>query len=251
LSDGLPLLQPQRASEPWFIDAVKALEPEVAVIVAWGSLIPESLLAVPKQGWVNLHFSLLPAWRGAAPVQRALMAGERTTGVTVFRLVRELDAGPIFLQKSVAISSEENGGQLIDRLAQVGAMTMVNAMTEVEAGRRPQPQSDKGISQAPKLTVDELRIDWQNSAISIHNLVRAVAPTPGAWTVIADRRLKLLQTKVVSQPDLAPGQVLATKHDLVVGTGDGTLSLVEIKAEGKSAMSAADWARGARLGDVL
>ena len=250
---GLPLLQPRRAREDWFAQAVAELQPDTAVIVAWGCLIPDALLAVPKHGWVNLHFSLLPSWRGAAPVQRAIMAGERTSGVTTFRLVHELDAGPFWRQESSVIGQDETAGEMLNRLAESGAQTLVRTLDDITAGVAPRLQPADGISLAPKVSTDDARVDWRQPAAVIHNLVRGVTPAPGAWTTLQGARLKLGRTALVTDPVitqnviLAPGELLATKQALLIGTGEGLLELVSVQAAGKPPLFGAAWARGARL----
>lgn len=252
---GIPLLQPQRVKEPWFGDAVAQLRVDAAVIVAWGALIPDSLLNLPKHGWVNLHFSLLPAWRGAAPVQRALMAGDETTGVTTFRLVREMDAGPVWRRQSVDITADETAGELLARLASLGADTLLQTLADIQAGVSPVPQP-AGVSLAPKVTVGDARIDWSAPAGVIHNLVRGTTPAPGAWTMFRGQRLKIGRTALVGSArlpdvptDLAAGQLVATRSGLFVGTGEGRLELLLVQGVGKPPTAGADWARGARLGE--
>ncbi|MCL2783601.1 MAG: methionyl-tRNA formyltransferase [Propionibacteriaceae bacterium] len=244
---GIPLLQPKRAREPWFVDAVTALHVDVAVIVAWGCLIPDALLDVPQHGWVNLHFSVLPAWRGAAPVQRAIMAGEPTSGVTTFRLVHDLDAGPIWRQQVVDVGPDETAGDVLDSLAQLGAQTMVQTLDDIAAGVAPQPQSADGVTLAPKVTADDARIDWTGPAQAIHDQVRGTTPAPGAWTTLRGQRLKLVKTRLVTPEEtLAAGELLSTKRELLIGAGDGVIELVAVQGVGKPPMSGADWARGAR-----
>jgi len=245
---GLPLLQPVKAREPWFVDAVKDLAPDVAVIVAWGCLIPDSLLTVPAHGWVNVHFSLLPAWRGAAPVQRAIIAGDKVSGVTTFELVHELDAGPVYRQVAVDVEPCETAGELLDRLAVVGASTLVGTLDDIAAGVQPSRQPTDGVSLAPKVTTDDARIDWQHSASAVESLVRGVTPHPGAWTTLDGTRVKVDGVELAeTTPPLAPGELLATKRDLLVGAGAGALRLGSVQAVGKPMMDAAAWARGARL----
>ena len=245
---GLPLLQPVKAREPWFVDAVKELAPDVAVIVAWGCLIPDSLLAVPVHGWVNVHFSLLPAWRGAAPVQRAIMAGDEVSGVTTFELVHDLDAGPVYRQVAVDVAPHETSGELLERLAVVGAEALVGTLTDIAAGVKPTHQPLDGVTLAPKVATEDARIDWSQPAATVEALVRGVTPHPGAWTTFDDARFKVdgVELADTSTP-LAPGELLATKKDLLIGTGDGALRLVRVQAVGKPMMDAAAWSRGARL----
>jgi len=244
---GVPKLQPARAREEWFADAVTGLKLDAAVIVAWGCLIPERLLGVPRLRWINLHFSLLPAWRGAAPVQRAIMAGDTQTGVTTFRLVRAMDAGPIWRRDTVDIGPDETAGELLDRLAVLGAGTLLQTLEDAENGVPPVEQPAEGITLAPKVTVDDARIDWAHPACRVHDLVRGVTPAPGAWTMLGDARIKVLKAASTDVGGLEPGQIRASSHSLTVGTGDGALELLAVQAPGKPAMAGADWVRGARL----
>ena len=243
---GLAVLKPTKASDPAFQSQLRDLAPEVCAVIAYGALLPQSVLDIPKHGWVNVHFSLLPAWRGAAPVQRAIMAGDEQTGVTTFRLVREMDAGPCYRQISTPIADAETAGRLLDRLSHVGAELLLATLDDIQAGVTPREQDLHRLSLAPKVTVDEVRIDWTRSARHIDRLVRGASPNPGAWTTLDDQRFKVL----LAGPDtsgvaLDPGQLHATKRAVFVGTGDGDLRLDTVQAFGKSAMSGADWARGA------
>ncbi|MCL2652966.1 MAG: methionyl-tRNA formyltransferase [Propionibacteriaceae bacterium] len=265
---GLPLLQPAKAREPWFVDAVKDLAPDVAVIVAWGCLIPDSLLDVPTHGWVNVHFSLLPAWRGAAPVQRAIMAGDKVSGVTTFELVHDLDAGPVYRQVPVEIAVGEAAGELLDRLAVVGADALVATLDDIASGVKPTPQPLEGVSLAPKVTSEEARIDWTRPAAAIVDQVRGVTPQPGAWTTLNGTRLKVGRARISNYypPSLgwwgpegyfdlgffaswSPGSVVEEVYpdSLIVGTGEGKVMLMSLQTPGKAMMDAVDWARGVRL----
>jgi len=245
---GIPLLQPARARDPWFVDALTELAPELAVVVAWGTLVPDALLTVPEHGWVNLHFSLLPAWRGAAPVQRAIMAGETTTGVTTFQLVHDLDAGPVFRQEAVTIGQDETAGELLARLASIGAEVLGKTVVDIAEGTTPQPQPEGEVTLAPKVTPDDARIDWWAAAETVRNLVRGATPDPGAWTTLHGARVKILRTSVMATTDdLIAGQLQADKRVLQVGTGHGALSLDTVQPAGKPPLDGAAWARGARL----
>ena len=244
---GVVKLQPERARDEWFGEAVQRLDLDAAVIVAWGTLIPQSLLSVPKHGWVNLHFSLLPAWRGAAPVQRAIMAGCDTTGVTTFRLVREMDAGPVWRRDAVPIGPGETAGQLLERLAVFGAGTLVSTLGDIERGARPIEQVSEGVTLAPKVTSQDARIDWSRPARQVYNLVRGVTPAPGAWTMLGDVRLKVASV-AVAEGELAPGELVVERQRVLAGAGDGAVELLTVQAPGKPPMAGADWARGARLG---
>jgi len=244
---GLPLLQPVKAREPWFVDAVNELAPDVAAIVAWGCLIPDSLLKAPAHGWVNVHFSLLPAWRGAAPVQRAIIAGDQVSGVTTFELVHDLDAGPVYRQAPVQIAPGETAGELLGRLAVVGAEALVGTLEDIATGIKPAPQPLDGVSLAPKVTSEDARIDWHLPAATVEALVRGVTPHPGAWTTLDGARFKVGQVSLAEGPALGPGELLATKRDLLVGASGGVLRIATVQAVGKPVMDGAAWARGARL----
>ena len=250
---GVPVLKPDHPRDPEFQEALRALEPAACPVVAYGALLPQSALDIPEHGWVNLHFSLLPAWRGAAPVQRSIWAGDAVTGATTFRIVKALDAGPTFGVMTESIHPRATAGDLLGRLAEGGAGLLVATLDGIADGSllaRPQP--DEGVSLAPKITVDDARVDWTRTAAQIDRQVRACTPAPGAWTTYDGERLKL---GPVTPADGAvpPGEVVAGKKAVVVGTGTGALRLGEVQAVGKRPMAAADWARGLRLsgGEVL
>jgi len=244
---GITKLQPVRAREEWFGEAVAGLAVDAAVIVAWGCFIPDRLLAVPRHGWINLHFSLLPAWRGAAPVQRAIMAGDSVSGATTFRLVHDMDAGPVWRRQAVDIDPDETAGELLARLANSGAGVLLDTLQDAEAGIEPIAQPAEGASLAPKVTMANARINWSHPASQVHNLVRGTTPAPGAWTMLGESRLKVLRTAVAEGDDLAPGELAATRRALRAGTATGSLELLTVQAPGKPPMPGADWARGARL----
>lgn len=248
---GIEVLKPAHPKDPEFAEALAQLAPQACAVVAYGGLLPQSLLDMVPDGWINLHFSLLPAWRGAAPVQRALMAGDVETGVTTFRIVKQLDAGPLYRSVRVPISPTEDAGELLTRLSIIGADVLVQTFADIDSGVQPVDQDDAAITIAAKVTADDARIDWSASTERIANLVRGTNPSPGAWTRLAGRHFKVLATRpVVNDPQdaaLAPGQLLATNKHLWVGTGDGRIELLRVRDAGKKAMSGADWARGARL----
>jgi methionyl-tRNA formyltransferase len=250
---GVPVLRPEHPRDPAFQDELRALAPEACAVVAYGALLPQSALDIPRHGWVNLHFSLLPAWRGAAPVQRAIWAGDDVTGATTFRLVRELDAGPTYGVMTETIRPGDTAGELLGRLAEGGAGLLVATLDGIADGsleERPQPED--GVSLAPKITADDARVDWTQAAAVIDRQVRACTPAPGAWTTYAGERLKL-GPLAVADGRLPPGEVVAGKKAVVVGTGTAALRLGDVQAVGKRPMPAADWARGLRLrgGEVL
>ncbi len=246
---GLDVLTPTRASDPdlevWLTD----LAPDCVAVVAYGSLIPATLLTVPPHGWVNLHFSLLPAWRGAAPVQHAVMAGDDVTGATTFQLEAGLDTGPVFGVITEPIGEQDTSGDVLGRLAGSGARLLVRTLDGIQSGElHAQHQRDDGVSYAPKLTTDDARIDWSTPAVRIDRLVRACTPAPGAWTSFRGDRLKI--GPVRQRPDFAQldAGVLEVSPDAVlVGTASHAVALGWVQAPGRRAVAAADWARGARL----
>lgn len=241
---GLELLQPQRPREPEFVTRLTELAPDCCPVVAYGALIPQRVLDIPQHGWVNLHFSLLPAWRGAAPVQHAILAGDTTTGATTFGLVAELDAGPVYGTVTDTIGPNDTSGDLLGRLADSGARLLVETLDGIAAGTlKPRPQPTLGVTFAPKLTVDEARLDWTEPAEAVDRRVRACTPAPGAWTIFRGDRLKVMATTVTEQA-LPPGTLEVSKRRVRVGTGTVALELLEVQAQGKKPMPAPDWARG-------
>ncbi|HQE32411.1 MAG TPA: methionyl-tRNA formyltransferase [Propionibacteriaceae bacterium] len=247
---GVPVLAPDRARSPESVAALRNLAPDCCPVVAYGQLLTERLLAIPKHGWVNLHFSLLPAYRGAAPVQRAIMAGETETGASTFRIVKELDAGPVYGEVTTEIHPSDTAGTLLDRLAVLGAPLLVETLRRIEAGAEPVPQQDQEtLSYAHKIEPDEVRLDWSRSAIELDRLVRGASPEPGAWTTLGGDRFKVLLTAPVTGEGAAPGTIIPSRKTVHVATGSGLLQLVTVQPVGKRPMTACDWARGAHLGD--
>jgi methionyl-tRNA formyltransferase len=250
---GVTVLRPEHPRDPAFQDALRSLDPDACPVVAYGALLPESALDIPRHGWVNLHFSLLPAWRGAAPVQRAIWAGDDVTGATTFRIVRELDAGPTYGVMTETIRPRDTAGDLLARLAEGGAGLLVATLDGIADGTlEERPQSPEDVSLAPKITVDDARVDWTQPAAAIDRQVRACTPAPGAWTAYAGERLKL-GPLAPADGQLPPGEIVAGKTAVVVGTGTSALRLGDVQAVGRRPMPAADWARGLRLsgGEVL
>jgi len=247
---GLEVLTPARPRDPEFISRLREIGPDCCAVVAYGALIPQAALDVPARGWVNLHFSVLPAWRGAAPVQHAVLHGDDVTGASTFRLVAELDAGPVYGVVTEPIRPEDTAGDLLERLSRSGAELLVATLDGIEAGTiEAVPQPAEGVSFAPKITPADARVDWKLPAHLIDRLIRACTPEPGAWTEHEGARLKLgpVSARVPADvPDLAPGELLVGRHDLFAGTGSRPVRLGEVQAEGKRRMTASDWARGLR-----
>jgi len=247
---GLEVLKPLKASDPDFQDRLKQLEPDCCPVVAFGAILPEAALVIPKHGWVNLHFSVLPAWRGAAPVQRSIMAGDEVTGASVFRIVAELDAGPMFGLLTERIRDTDTAGDLLERLAQHGAGLLVDALDHIEDGDiEAHPQTEQGLSYAPKLTVDDARVDWTRPAFAVDRQIRGCTPAPGAWTMLNGERFKLGPVVIGTESTLAPGQIAITKKTVAGGTATTDVILGEVQPHGKKPMAAADWGRGVTLDD--
>ncbi len=246
---GIEVLTPERPREPEFQERLRALAPDCVPVVAYGALVPPSALEIPKHGWVNLHFSLLPAWRGAAPVQHAVLHGDEVTGASVFELEAGLDTGPVYGTLTEDIRPTDTSGDLLERLATEGAGLLVAVLDAIEAGTaRAHPQPADGITLAPKLTVDDARVRWDDPAFAVDRRIRACTPAPGAWTTLRDDRLKLGPVRPVANgPDLAPGDLLVERSQVLVGTATTPVVLGEVRAAGKKPMAATDWARGLRI----
>jgi methionyl-tRNA formyltransferase len=254
---GIEVLRPPRPADQEFLTRLRQLGPDCCPVTAYGALIPQQALDIPVHGWVNLHFSVLPAWRGAAPVQHAILRGDDVTGATTFRLVRELDAGPVFGVLTEAIRPSDTAGDVLDRLAVAGADLMVATLDGIESGElaaREQPSA--GVSLAPKITPADAQIDWAQPALAIGRLIRACTPEPGAWTELADTRVKVWPVTPTGAGDrqrggdagpLAAGELRTLRDRVLVGTATVPVELSEVQQHGKRRMPAADWARGLRL----
>ncbi len=246
---GIEILRPRKPSDPEFLARLTEIAPDCCPVTAYGALIPGSALAVPKHGWVNLHFSVLPAWRGAAPVQHAILHGDEITGATTFRLVAELDAGPVFGVLTEPIKDSDTAGELLDRLSVSGADLLVATLDGIESGElEARPQPAEGISLAPKLTKVDGQVDWHLPALAIDRRIRACTPAPGAWTTSNGATLKLWPVRRSESPDdvtLGPGELLVRGQRVLAGTGTSPVELGDVQYEGKRRMPAADWARGA------
>ncbi len=244
---GIEVLTPAKASEPEFLARLREIDPDCCPVVAYGALLREEALSIPEHGWVNLHFSLLPAWRGAAPVQAAIRHGDEITGASTFRIVRELDAGPVFGVVTEQIRGTDTSGELLERLSISGAGLLAATLDGIEDGSvRAEEQPTTGVSYAPKVTVDDARVDFTAPAAAVDRLVRAVTPEPGAWALLGDERFKLGPVTVTDE-QLPPGEIKAEKRWVLVGTGTTAVALGEVQAAGKKRMAATDWARGTRI----
>jgi methionyl-tRNA formyltransferase len=243
LAAGLEVLEPAHPREQAFQDRLRALDVDVVPVVAYGALVPRSALDIPRVGWVNLHFSLLPAWRGAAPVQHAILAGDDVTGATTFLIEEGLDTGPCFGTLTEEVRPADTAGDLLGRLAQAGAGLLVATLDALADGAvHAVPQPAEGVSLAPKLTTQDARVDWTAPALRVDRLVRACTPAPGAWTTFRDRRVKLgpvTRTDVVLPPGVLDGDL--------VGTATDAVRLGTVRPEGKGEMAAHDWLRGLRV----
>ena len=245
---GLEVLKPARPGDPAFADRLRELAPDCCPVVAYGGLLPQPVLDIPLHGWINLHFSLLPAWRGAAPVQRSLMAGDEMTGATTFRLVAELDAGPTYGLLTETVRPDDTAGTLLTRLAEHGAGLLTATLDGIADGTleaREQPADQ--VSYAAKLTVADAEIDWSSPAYAIDRHIRGCTPAPGAWTSLDGHRLKLGSVRLrADDARLSPGEVEVSKRQVLVGTATHAVELGDVQPPGKPPLPAPDWARGLR-----
>ncbi|WP_255363677.1 methionyl-tRNA formyltransferase [Geodermatophilus sp. DSM 45219] len=245
---GVPVLTPRSPREPEFLARLAGLAVDSAPVVAYGALVPQAALDVPRHGWVNLHFSLLPAWRGAAPVQHAIMAGDEVTGASTFRLEAGLDTGPVYGVVTEPIAPRDTAGDLLGRLSVSGARLLLATLDGIAAGTlQPRPQPAEGVSLAPRIEPADARVDWSLPAHVVDRRVRGVVPAPGAWTTWRGDRLRLGPVEPLpTSPGLAPGELSVGRTGVLVGTGGGAVRLGEVQPAGKRVLPAADWARGAR-----
>ncbi|MGH3761522.1 methionyl-tRNA formyltransferase [Actinophytocola sp.] len=245
---GIEVLTPRKASDPEFLDRLRAIAPGCCPVVAYGALLPQAALDIPPEGWVNLHFSVLPAWRGAAPVQAAVRTGDEITGASTFRIVKELDAGPVFGVLTEPVRGDDTAGTLLARLAEAGAGLLLSTIDGIEDGTlcaREQPAD--GVSYAPKVTTGDAKVDFTAPAVAVDRQVRAVTPDPGAWAEFRGERIKLGPVTRLGEDTLKPGELRVGRRRVLVGTATGPVALGEVQAGGKRRMAATDWARGARV----
>lgn len=248
LSEGIEVLQPVKAGDPALHERLADLAPDAGVVVAYGKILPRKLLDVPRLGFVNVHFSLLPEYRGAAPVQRALMDGATETGVSIMVVTEGMDEGPVLASSALEVGLDDTAGNLGRRLAEVGAGLLVSTLPAYASGDiRPAPQDDDRATYAPKITTDDARIEWARPAQAIRNLVRALNPAPGAWTTVRDVRLKVYAVDRARPGGGLPPGGLRADGELVVGTSDGALALHEVQLAGKRRMTGSQLARGLRI----
>jgi len=250
----IEVLTPQRPREPEFLQRLAEIAPDSCPVVAYGALLPQAALDIPRRGWVNLHFSLLPAWRGAAPVQHALLAGDDMTGATTFQLEAGMDTGPYYGTVTEPIAPEDTSGDLLLRLAESGARLLVATLDGIADGSlEARPQPAEGISLAPKLTVEQVQLRWTEAAVLIDRVARAATPAPGAWTTFRDRRVKVGPVRLTDVTGLAPGELQLAAGEVLVGTSTAAVKLGLVQPEGKAQMAADSWLRGLRLqpGDAL
>lgn len=245
--EGLTVLQPERPNRPELLAQLRPVEPEIGVVVAYGHILKRPLLELPTQGLINVHGSLLPKLRGAAPIEHAILEGFTETGVSIMQLDEGMDTGPVIHRVATPIAPDETAGELTQRLAELGALALVEALALIATGAaEPEPQDHSQATYAPKITRDLTRIDWSNDSVEIARQVRAFDPTPGAWTTLHDREIKLFGPRPADEwePGTQPGRVVVTDPALVVETGDGALQFFDVQPAGKHRMAATDWLRG-------
>jgi methionyl-tRNA formyltransferase len=246
---GIEVLRPARPADPEFLARLAAIAPDCCPVTAYGALLPQAALDIPVHGWVNLHFSVLPAWRGAAPVQHAILHGDDVSGATTFQIVRELDAGPVYGVLTEPVLPTDTAGDLLARLSIAGAELLVATLDGIESGEleaRPQPAD--GVSLAPKLSTEDAEVNWHQPAVAVGRLIRACTPAPGAWTRLDGHRVKLGPVRVVTdEPPIPPGKLCPMRDRVLAGTASTPVQLGEVQPDGKRRMAALDWARGLRL----
>lgn len=246
-SEGLPVLQPERPRGEAFEAELRSLAPDLSVVVAYGHILPASVVDLPRHGTINIHASLLPRWRGAAPIQAALLAGDAETGVSIMRMVAKMDAGPVIVQSRVPIPADETYGELQLRLSEIGALALIESLALLELGSAVErPQDESLVTFAHKIGRDDARLDWTRPAIEVARHIRAFDPRPGAFATLGDAEVKLFGAHADGAPVAgAPGTVLAlTARGMTVACGDGAVRIADVQQSGKRRMSAAEWARG-------
>lgn len=246
LQENIPVFQPSTPREPEFLEILRVMQPDISVVVAYGHLLPDEVIALPKLGTLNIHASLLPALRGAAPIQAAIREGLEETGVTIMRMVRELDAGPVIHQARTPIQDDETYGELQMRLAELGAMALIEALTLMSVGAATeQPQDASLATYAPKVTREMAKIDWSRSGLDVARMIRAYDPKPAAYSSLGSADVKMFGASAVANSSEAePGTVILTSDTLVVACGEGAVSIADVQPSGKTRMRASEWSRG-------
>lgn len=224
---------------------IESIKPEVVITIAYGRIIPHELLEIPKYGWINVHFSLLPRWRGAAPVQWAILNGDKQTGITVFKLDKGMDTGPVYLEQATPINDDENSDGLLKRLSQIGSDLAIKSLELISEGVTPKPQASIGITLAPKISKNDGKIDWTQSSDQVVNRFRALSSNPGVWSLLGELRIKidaLVASSLVDQ--IKPADIVINGERLFVGVLDGVIEILILTPAGRSKMSAAEFIRG-------
>jgi methionyl-tRNA formyltransferase len=254
LEEKIPCFQPSTARETEFAETLQAMTPDISVVVAYGQILPKRIIEIPRLGTLNIHASLLPALRGAAPIQAAIRQGMTETGVSIMRMVPALDAGPVIMQAPTQILDDETYGELRLRLSELGALTLIEALTLISLGEATEtPQDDSLATYAPKVTRDDAKIDWTMDAAEVSRMIRAYDPKPGAFTTRNDTDVKVFGPRVIRNADGQPGQVISADRELVVAAGKDAIRISDVQPSGRSRMTAAEWARGRGIsaGDIL
>jgi len=243
MSNGINVLKP----EGWdnLKDLIKTLNPDIVITIAYGQIIPEDFLNLPKYGWINVHFSSLPRWRGAAPVQWAILSADKETGVTIFQLDKGMDTGPVYLSESVSIERDETTEMLLTRLSNIGADLAIQSLSKIQTGIEPVAQLNSGVTLAPKITKNDGKINWHENTDEIFNRYRALAGNPGIWTLLGELRLKIDSLEISNRVEkISPAEVLISDEHLLVGANNGVIEIKTLTPAGRSQMSAAEFIRG-------
>ena len=243
MSNGINVLKPEGRDN--LKDLIKTLNPEIVITIAYGQIIPEDFLNLPKYGWINVHFSSLPRWRGAAPVQWAILSADKETGVTIFQLDKGMDTGPVYLSESVSIERDETTEMLLTRLSNIGADLAIQSLSKIQTGIKPVAQFNSGVTLAPKITKNDGKINWHENTDEIFNRYRALAGNPGIWTLLEELRLKIDSLEISNRVEkISPAEVLISDEHLLVGANNGVIEIKTLTPAGRSQMSAAEFIRG-------
>jgi methionyl-tRNA formyltransferase len=243
MSNGINVLKPEGRDN--LKDLIKTLNPEIVITIAYGQIIPEDFLNLPKYGWINVHFSSLPRWRGAAPVQWAILSADKETGVTIFQLDKGMDTGPVYLSESVSIERDETTEMLLTRLSNIGADLAIQSLSKIQTGIKPVAQFNSGVTLAPKITKNDGKINWHENTDEIFNRYRALAGNPGIWTLLGELRLKIDSLEISNRVEkISPAEVLISDEHLLVGVNNGVIEIKTLTPAGRSQMSAAEFIRG-------